>query len=466
MKTKMALTLVVISSLILGFGSTISYAQSNPLFVQLSGATMAALYKPDSGPAPHVGVILIHRTASFMSHPGCTELPKRGFMVLCMATRFINNETLVNNEQLALDVLAGVNYLKNTQHMTKVVLFGHSGGGPTTTFYQAVAEKGPSFCTDPSKLTQCDNSSGSYSNLPKADGIVLIDGHPGGSVNALRAINPSVPVHEDSETVGLRADNDPIKVDKKLDMFDPNNGYNPTGGNSNFSKEFQKKYTAAQAERMTNWIDHALDVRAEGAGGEWRFPDDDSIIIARGGGSAAGGGAGANLIVADTGIYCCTIQPEQLMLNNGTIVKQIVQSVRLVNGTAAGIVSPQIPGNYTFDQGTKNLTVTSFLSANAIRATDSLDYSKIDWCSTNNSTPCALQNISVPILITNMGAHYFLVDGEQYYLNFAASVDKTYIVFAGLLHTIAPCTACAGGPYDNEVTLFWNYVAAWMNARF
>jgi hypothetical protein len=465
MKTKMALTLVLISGLILGFGSKISYAQSNPLLISLPAGAMAAVYRPDSGPAPHVGVIIIHRTANLMFHPGCTQLSQRGFMVFCMAPRFINNETLVNNEQLALDVLAGVNYLKNTQHMTKVILLGHSGGGPTTTFYQAVAEKGASFCTDPSKLTQCDNSTGSYSNLPKADGTVLVDGHPGGSVNALRAINPAVPVHEDSETVGLRADNDPIKVDKKLDMFDPNNGYNPNG-NSNYSKEFQKKYTAAQAERMNNWIDHALDVRAEAAGGEWRFPDDDSIIIARGGGSAAGGGSGANLIVSDTNIYCCTIQPEQLMLNNETIVKQIVQSVRPVNGTAGGTISPQIPGNYTFDQGTKNLTVTSFLSANAIRATDSLDYSKIDWCSTNNSTPCALQNISVPILITNMGAHYFLVDGEQFYLNYAASADKTYIIFAGLLHIIAPCTTCAGAPYDNEVTLFWNYVAAWMNARF
>jgi hypothetical protein len=76
---------------------------------------------------------------------------------------------------------------------------------------------------------------------------VLVDGHPGGSVNALRAVNPAVPIHEDSEIVGLHGDNDPIKVDKKLDMFDPNNGYNPNG-NSDYSKEFQKKYTAAQAE--------------------------------------------------------------------------------------------------------------------------------------------------------------------------------------------------------------------------
>jgi hypothetical protein len=62
-------------------------AQSNPQFVRLAPA-MGALYKPDSGPAPHVGLIIIHRTANYLSHPGCTELAKRGFIVLCMAPRF------------------------------------------------------------------------------------------------------------------------------------------------------------------------------------------------------------------------------------------------------------------------------------------------------------------------------------------------------------------------------------------
>ena len=67
-------------------------------------------------------------------------------MVLCMNSRFDNNEALVNWELIALDVRRGVDYLKNTQKISKVILFGHSGGGPTTTYYQAVAEKGPSYC--------------------------------------------------------------------------------------------------------------------------------------------------------------------------------------------------------------------------------------------------------------------------------------------------------------------------------
>jgi hypothetical protein len=51
------------------------FAQSNPLFIQFSpGNTVGALYKPDSGPAPHVGIIEMHRTANFLHEMACTEL--------------------------------------------------------------------------------------------------------------------------------------------------------------------------------------------------------------------------------------------------------------------------------------------------------------------------------------------------------------------------------------------------------
>src|SRR3712207_8498547 len=53
--------------------------------------------------------------------------------------------------------------------------------------------------------------------------------------------------------------------------------------------------------------------------------------------------------------------------------------------------------------------------ANAIRATHSMDYSQIDWCSSNNSTVCALDHITIPMLIAGMGAHYFLGDAELFY---------------------------------------------------
>src|SRR6266511_2429171 len=135
------------------------FAQSNPTYIQLApGAVKGALYKPDAGSAPHVAVLLIHRTSNFLSHPATRELSKRGFMVLAVNPRSDNNEAAVNFEANALDIKSGVEFLRKQPGITKVVLWGHSGGGPATSFYQAVAEKGPSYCRGANKLSECDNT--------------------------------------------------------------------------------------------------------------------------------------------------------------------------------------------------------------------------------------------------------------------------------------------------------------------
>ena len=122
----------------------IAFAQSNPAYIQFTpSAVKGALYKPDSGPAPHVAILLIHRTANFLSHIGAREHSRRGFLVLAMNPRSDNNEAAVKWEDNALDVRSGVEFLRRQSGITKVLLFGHSGGGPAMTFYQAVAEKGP-----------------------------------------------------------------------------------------------------------------------------------------------------------------------------------------------------------------------------------------------------------------------------------------------------------------------------------
>jgi hypothetical protein len=89
----------------------------------------------------------------------------------------------------------------------------------------------------------------------------------------------------------------------------------------------------------------------------------------------------------------------------------------------------------------------------------------IDYCSSNNSVVCNVRQISVPVLFTAMGAHYFIRDTEIHYEN-AASLDKDFVVIAGLLHSLTPCNACPGGPYNNSLTNFYNYVRDWINARF
>jgi hypothetical protein len=226
------------------------YSQSNPLYIQFSpNAVKGALYKPDSGPAPSVAVLITHRTANFMRTLACTELSRRGFLVLCMNPRFDNNEAAVRWEDIALDVKSGVEFLRKQPGITKVVLWGHSGGGPTMTFYQAVAENGPAYCRGPQKLVQC---SADLAGLPKADGLILMDAHPGNSVNALRSLHGGV--MNDAE---ILQQNQPPQIDPELDPFNHGNGFNRQEG-ALYSEMFKQRYFAAQAERMNKLIELAL----------------------------------------------------------------------------------------------------------------------------------------------------------------------------------------------------------------
>jgi pimeloyl-ACP methyl ester carboxylesterase len=410
--------------------SAIAQAQSNPAFIRFGqGATKGALYKPDSGPAPHVAVLIIHRTANFMTHLGTTELSQRGFLVLGMNPRSDNNEAAVNFEENALDIKSGIEFLRKQPGITKVILFGHSGGGPATSFYQAVAEKGVAYCRGPSKVSQCGQN---LANLPRADGIVFVDAHPGVSVNELRSLNPAV-----------TNEADPKHVDPDLDPFNPKNGFNPKG-ESHYSAEFKAKYFKGQADRMNRLIQTAQKRQKEIG------QDNDIFLIPR--------GEGARIMQLDLSIHHATVKPQKLLKNEGAIVTQIVESVRPVGSLSEA-------SNASFENGTKLLTLTSFLSANAIRATNSLD--GIDWCSSNNSTPCAVQNITVPVLFTAMGGHYFVRDNEIHY-EMSASQDKEFIVIDGATHGLRPCTACekTPGQYSNATKNFFNYVQKWINDRY
>ena len=167
-------------------------AQSRPELIPIAGRAKAALYRPDTGPTPNVGVLVMHRTSNYLTHRACTELSRRGFLMLCMNTRYENNEALVEFEKLPLDVKTGVEILRRQPGITKVVLFAHSGGGPLMALYQAVAENGPAYCKGANKLTECGDD---LAGLPRADGIVFTDAHPGNSVNTLRGLNPRSEEH-------------------------------------------------------------------------------------------------------------------------------------------------------------------------------------------------------------------------------------------------------------------------------
>jgi hypothetical protein len=420
--------------------------QNLPTYIAL-GPAKGVLYRPQSG-NPKVALLLMHRTMDFLHHPACSQLSERGFLVLCMNSRFENNEAQVRFEDLALDVRSGVDFLRRYPGIRTVLLWGHSGGAPIMSFYAAVVEAGAAFCRDSRKLGHCEDDR--LDRLPAVDGLILTDGHPGNPTMVMRGLDPAV------STAGPQ---DKLLIDRSLDALDVANGYDPNGP-SHYSDDFRRKFFAAQAVRMQQLIAAALARQSIIVAGRARYPDDDMLLIP-GGGPPGGGVAGAvHLYMLDPSIaeVMTTVRPERLLLNDGRITTTFVHSVFKADPKSALL-------SRTFRSGTKQFTISSFLSANAVRGTDSV--SGVDECSSNNSTVCALPKIHVPLLIVGMGASILIRDAERF-SDVSGSRDRELIYIEGADHWYHPCVECGSTPtqYDNATRNFFDYVKSWIDKRY
>lgn len=433
-----------ITSLVLALAAAAaSAAAPPPMYLQFSpNATKGALYRPDAAkyPKPHIGVVVIHRNSNFLSHISTRELSARGFVVLAMNPRCDNNESLCAPwEDNALDVKQGVQYLRKEPGITKVVLLGHSGGGPTMSFYQAVAEHGTAFCQRPEKLIKCSNA---LANLPVADGMILMDSHPGNGINAVRALNAAVT----NDDAVMNRHEEP-KLDASLDALTADNGFNPNGP-SRYSEDFKRRFFKAASDRMNRLIANAL-TRLERIERE-KLGDEPFVIPLA---------LGTDLRDADMSIHHATQKPRKLLRNDGTIeADKPVEMVRVPNVTREG--ARGFPA-------TRMLTVKSFLSVRAVRSTDALD--GIEWCSSNNSTGCNLQQVSIPVLVTAMGGGEFsFVRDSEVFFDMAASRDKDFVVIDGATHGGTPCKPCekTPGQYGNATRNMFDLMQRWMAERF
>lgn len=416
-------------------------AQVPPTHVPL-GAAQGMFYQPEGRDA-HVAFLIVHRTSDYLRHIGCTELPRRGFAALCMNTRYINNELLVDWDRIALDVKEGMAFLRRQPGIRSIVLLGHSGGGPTLSFYQAVAEGGTAFCQDPRKLVPCRDD---LAGLPPGDALILADAHPGVPVILLRSLN------------GASLNETPGQFDPALDPYSPANGYNPAGS-SRYAPDFQARYYAAQSARMNRLTDDIQARRQRITEKQSPYPDNDIVVIPHGGNPGPGPGGASQLHSLDTEASLRrTLRPQQLLRNDGSIVRQVVQSVS----------PPELETRATtnsFDRGTKLLSIRSYLSTQAVRSTNSLD--GIDHCSSNNSTICALGGISKPVLVMGMSGYLFIRDSEEEF-EAARSSDKDLVFVEGATHGFTPCTACDSNPdaFRNSVRNMFDYIARWTEQRF
>ena len=153
------------------------------------------------------------------------------------------------------------------------------------------------------------------------------------------------------------------------------------------------------------------------------------------------------------------MRPQKVLKNDGSVVRQVAESVRVAQ-------PEQAAQNRSFALGTLLLTLRSFLSANAIRSRHAMD--DVDWCSTNNSVPCAVQSISAPMLIAAMGGNNYLQVQRDATSTWPRARTRT--TSSSTARTTIRRRACRARPRPgstrNTVKNFFDYVKAWIDKRY
>jgi hypothetical protein len=344
-------------------------------------------------------------------------------------------------ERFLLDAKLGVTYLRKYPGIQKVVLLGHSGGGTLMSAYQSIAENGVTVCQGPEKLTNCSDR---LAGLPPADGLMLIDSNFGNAGMSLFSLDPAV-VSED--------DGQPLNPD--LDLFNPQNGFNPSG--STYSDEFIHKFQSAEGKRESELIKIALERLAVIDSGKGHYADDEPFTVP----GASNGQPGNKLFPQDIQLMSHTHKAWPLLLPDGSVVTQVVHSVRLPENTRSNTSSLQ--------GGALRTTVRNFLTENAIRVSDDYGYDEdsvhgVDWRSSISSPPGNVQSIAVPLLTMGMTGHWEYLATETIYEN-AKSKDKSIAFVEGAGHGYSTCKKCekTPGEFGDTVKTTYDFIDKWLN---
>jgi alpha/beta superfamily hydrolase len=197
----------------------------------------ALYWTPATGAPPRVGIVVIHPRVDFTHHYTVPRLVAAGFGVLAANSRYVNNDTSCEHEELVLDVAACVKWLRKKGGVERVVLLGNCGGGSLVAFYQAQA-KLPA--AERLQRSPGGTSTGfGAAEMTPADGMALVAAHRGQGHVLLRSIDAAV-VDEA----------DPFASDPRVDIYDTRNGFREPPAPSTYASEFVGQVRAAQTERV------------------------------------------------------------------------------------------------------------------------------------------------------------------------------------------------------------------------
>lgn len=424
-----------------------SYAQDQQIkttFVHLGNGVPGVLYEPvNPGPKAQIAAFVMHNEGDYLQFSACTELSKRGYRVLCGNTTTAKGQLgNVDTNRVVLDAKLGVAWLRKDPDVKKIVLWGHSGGGVLMSSYQNIAENGVKACQGPEQIYKCPDT---LAGLPAADGLMMIDSNWGTATMMLFSIDPAVT----SEDNGM-------KLNPDLDLFNPKNGFNPNG-NSDYSPEFIKKWQTAVGKRNNALIQSALDKLVAIQAGTGAYNDDEPFDVP----GANFLGSDNRLFAQDVNLMAHTGKTWPLIHPDGSITNEIVHTVRVPEGTSNPTPS--------YNSGTLKVTVRSFLSTFAVRTTPDFGYDAdsvkgIDWSSSYSVPPGSVRGIKVPTLVMGMTGHWEYLAAETIYEN-SASGDKSIAFVEGATHGYMPCKKCekTPGQFGDTIKTIYDYADKWLS---
>ncbi|KAJ9132153.1 Alpha beta hydrolase [Pleurostoma richardsiae] len=386
----------------------------------------------------------MHAEQDYLSFYPCTELPKRGYTVLCANNAASKSGYMsdLNFEDMMLDASYAVQYLRNQTEFKKVILFGHSGGGAMLSQYQNVAENGVSACNGPEKIYPCSDA---LADLPAADGAIFDDANFGIGPMMVMSLNPAIV----DEMTGM-------EINQSLNLYNVTNGWSSTGS-SNYSAQFAESFVDGVNARNTRVNSFAKERLAAINNGSGLFADDEPFYVP----DALYTGNNNKFFNQDLNYLHHTSYPWKLLHKNGSYTTQIVPSVRVASTTSS------IANQYL--EGGLKTTIKRFLSSIATTTTEDFAYqvdgvTGIVWNSSQMVPISAVAGIHVPLLTMGNTGHYEFINIEKTHL--AAASNDTDIAFVeGAAHTINTCTECESypGEYGDTVKTTFDYVDQWLS---
>ena len=395
-----------------------------------NGTQMAVYYPLEKTERTKIAVLAMHQS-NYMGFSPMVEMAKRGFIAAGIGLKNRSRKVRDANPKYWLEECSVcIDYLKSIPGVEKVVLMAHSQGGCMLSAYQYIAENGTDRFRNDGRTIPFPE----VEKLTPADGLMLLDGNYG--IMDVMALDPAV----------RTLDNGYSRI-PELDLYNPDNGYDPARTNQTYPEEFAVRFQRAQVAYYKELLAMAKERYEKIKAGRGQFLDDEIIFI-----PGAGGGSSNNkLFCQDSRWLGRTAKPRKLLHADGTITEEVVYTNRT---TGHSTPSDLMNGG--------QLASVKYLLQTELRFDDDWGY---DECSIHGmdekfnylSTRENVKGIHVPLLCEGNHASHEFVNMEITYEN-AVSADKDYIALAGSRHDFTPVSP----EFGDVLSAVSDYFAAWL----